>query len=67
MHEERSTVVSAESPNSFEEAIRLGVDKATEKIGPVHNAYIREQKVVVRNGHVTGYAVDLRVTYAGTD
>lgn len=55
--------VSAESDLSFEDAIRTGIRKATDSIHSVKGAWVKEQKVVVSNGEISGYRVDLKVTF----
>ncbi len=41
--------VSAESAQSFEDAIRMGIHKATDSVHGVKGAWVKEQKVVVAN------------------
>ena len=55
--------LTAESPNSFEEAIEAGIAKASQTLRNVKGAWIKEQKVVVENGRITKYRVDLKITF----
>jgi flavin-binding protein dodecin len=55
--------LTAESPNSFEEAIEAGIAKASQTLRNVKGAWIKEQKVVVENGKITEYRVDLKITF----
>lgn len=55
--------ISAESNESFEDAIRQGIEKASRTVDNIKGAWVSEQKVHVENGAVTGYRVDLRVTF----
>ncbi len=55
--------VSAESAQSFEDAIRMGIAKASDSVHGVKGAWVKEQKVVVENGEITGYRVDMKVTF----
>jgi flavin-binding protein dodecin len=55
--------ISAESPESFEAAIREGIQRATETVKNVKSAWVKEQQVVVNNGDVEAYRVDLKVTF----
>lgn len=55
--------ISSDSPQSFEDAIRKGIEKAAETVRDIKGAWVAEQKVLVENGKVTGYRVDLRVTF----
>jgi len=55
--------LSASSPKSFEDAIRLGIARATETIDDVRGAWVKEQKVVVNKGKIVEYRVDMKVTF----
>lgn len=55
--------ITAQSSESFEDAIRQGVGKASETVRNIEGAWVKEQKVVVENGNITGFRVDLKVTF----
>jgi flavin-binding protein dodecin len=55
--------ISAESPNNFEDAIVQGIAKASKSVHGIKSAWVKEQHVVVENGKVTMYRVDLKVTF----
>lgn len=55
--------ISAESPNNFEDAIVQGIAKASKSVHGIKSAWVKEQHVVVENGKVTTYRVDLKVTF----
>ena len=55
--------ISAESPESFEEAIRDGIRRASESVENIKGAWVNEQQVVVDDGKVVNYRVDLKVTF----
>ncbi len=55
--------ISTTSPKSFEDAINEGIKKASKTVNNIKGAWISEQKVVVENGAVTAYRVDMRVTF----
>lgn len=55
--------LSSESTESFEDAIRLGVQKASETIRNIKGAWVSQQQVVVDNGAVVAYRVDLKLTF----
>ena len=40
--------ISADSPTSFAEAVKVGVAKASETVHGIEGAYVKELKVVVR-------------------
>ena len=55
--------ISAESPESFEDAIRDGIQRASESVENIKGAWVNEQQVVVDDGKVVNYRVDLKVTF----
>jgi len=55
--------ITAMSEDSFEDAIGRGIGKASETVHNIKGAWVKEQKVVVENGSVSGYRVDLKVTF----
>ena len=55
--------ISAESPESFEDAIRRGILKASSTVHDIRSAWVKEQQVRVEGGHVVGFRVDLKVTF----
>jgi dodecin len=55
--------LSAESPKSFEDAIQDGITKASKTLHNIKSAWVKEQHVVVDNGKVALYRVDLKVTF----
>jgi flavin-binding protein dodecin len=55
--------LSAESPDSFEDAIRVGIAKAGETLHNIEGAYVKEQKAVVTDGQITGFRVRMQVTF----
>jgi len=57
------TEISAESPKSFEDAIVQGIGRAAKTIHNIKSAWVKEQHVVVDNGKVSMYRVNLKVTF----
>lgn len=55
--------ITAESPKSFEAAIAVGIAKAAETLKGVRSAWVKDQQVVVEAGKITGYRVNLKVTF----
>ena len=55
--------ISAESTKSFEDAIRDGIDTAAETVNNIRGAWVKEQQVMVKEGKIVGYRVDLKVTF----
>ena len=55
--------ITAQSSASFEDAIQQGIEKASETVHNIEGAWVKEQKVVVTDGKIIGYRVDLKVTF----
>ena len=57
------TEITATSGESFEDAIRQGVAKASQTVRNISGAWVKEQNVMIDNGNITGFRVDLKVTF----
>ena len=55
--------ISAESKDSFEDAIRQGIKKAGDTVKNIKGAWIKEQQVSVKDGKIDSYRVDMKVTF----
>jgi flavin-binding protein dodecin len=55
--------LTATSDQSFEDAIRQAIAKASETIHNIEGGWVKEQKVIVEDGKVKGFRVDLKVTF----
>ena len=55
--------ITATSDSSFEDAISQGIEKASETVHNIKGAWVKEQKVLVADGAVNGYRVDLKVSF----
>ncbi len=59
----RVTEISAESPDSFEDALSTGIERANQTLRNVKGAWVKEQQVTVENGKITAYRVNILVTF----
>ncbi len=55
--------ISATSEQSFEDAIRQGIERATSTLRGVTSAWIKEQEVQIRDGKATEYKVNMLITF----
>lgn len=55
--------ISAESPNSFEDAIREGIRRAGETVKNIKSAWVEDQQAEVKDGKVVSFRVHLKVTF----
>lgn len=61
------TEVTASSTISFEDALKQGIARANKTLNNVEGAWIQEQKVIVRNGEVAEYRVNMKLTFVLED
>ena len=59
--------ISATSTKSFEDAVRQGISRANKTLRHVRSAWIKEQKVRVRDGSITEFQVNMMVTFIVED
>ena len=60
----RVTEISAISETSFEDAVKVGVQRAGQTLRGLQSAWIKEQEVQLgANGQITGYKVNMLVTF----
>ena len=60
----RVTEISATSDSSFEDAIKLGLQRTTQTLRGVKSAWVKEQEVqVAGDGTIASYKVNLLVTF----
>jgi hypothetical protein len=57
------TELTASSEESFEDAIRDGIARASRTIRDIQAAWVNEQSVKVEDGVVSEYRVNMRVTF----
>jgi flavin-binding protein dodecin len=63
----RVTELSAMSSTSFEDAIETAVSRASQTLRNVTSAWVKEQRVIVEEGAITQYQVNLTVTFVLED
>ncbi|MEO6391717.1 MAG: dodecin family protein [Pyrinomonadaceae bacterium] len=61
------TEISSSSKESFDDAIRQGVARASKTLAQVTSAWVKSQKVVVTDGEVSEYRVTLKVSFVLKD
>jgi flavin-binding protein dodecin len=55
--------ITSSSKKGFEDAIQVGLARASKTIDKISGAWISEQKVMVEKGKVSEYRVTMRVTF----
>ena len=59
--------ISAASPVSFDDAVKVGIARAHQTLTNITGAWVSEMKVDVENGEVSAYRVNMKVTFVRTD
>ena len=59
----RVTEVTASSTQGFQDAFKVGIDRAASSLRNITGAEIVSQKAKIENGRVAEYRVGLRVTF----
>jgi len=63
----RVTTITARSTESFEDAIRGGVERAAQTLRNVSGAWVKEQKAEVVDGTIAAWQVTLEITFVLDD
>ena len=59
----RVTELSATSETSFEDAISQAVARATQTLRGVQGAWVKDMNVLIEDGNITGYKVNVEITF----
>ena len=59
----RVTELSATSQESFEDAINEAINRATKTLRGVEGAWVKDMNVLISDGQIRGYKVNLAVTF----
>ena len=63
----RVTEIKASSKKSFDDAVKVGVARASKTLDNVKSAWIGDQDVVVKDGKISEFRVLLKVTFVLKD
>ena len=63
----RITEISATSSESFDDAIRQGIARATRTLRNVRSAWIKEQRVEINDDQIAEYQVNMLITFVLDD
>lgn len=59
--------ISATSEIGFDDAVRMGIERAGKTLQNITGAWVSEQKVDVVDSKITAYRVNMRVTFVLSD
>ena len=57
------TEISAISEQGFEDAINQAIARATKTLRGVEGAWVKDQNVLIEDGNIVGYKVNVEVTF----
>ncbi|MEX1078275.1 MAG: dodecin family protein [Homoserinimonas sp.] len=63
----RVTTLNVRSESSFEDAVKIGIERAHKTLRGISGAWVKEQKVEATDGNITAWAVVLEVTFVLED
>ena len=61
------TEISATSPDGFEAAVKECIDRANKTLRNVQAAWVKGMNVLIEDGSIQGYKVNLEVTFVLDD
>jgi flavin-binding protein dodecin len=63
----KTTEITAQSPDGFEQAIRHGIERLTQTVRNVQSVWVKDQEIVLHNGSVRAYRVTMKATFVLED
>ncbi len=61
------TEIISSSKESFDDAVKEGISRASKTLSGITSAWVQDQQVVVKDGKVKEYRVNLKVTFVLND
>ena len=55
--------ITSSSPKSFEEAVHVGIARASKTLENIKGVWIQEQKLKINGGKIVEYRVNMKVTF----
>ncbi len=55
--------ISASSSKSFDDAIANGIERASKTLDRIQGAWVNEMKVEVEDGKISGYRVNMKISF----
>jgi flavin-binding protein dodecin len=61
------TELSAAHPDSFEAAIKEGIDRANKTLRNVQGCWVKDQNILIEDGNIRAYKVNMLITFVLED
>jgi flavin-binding protein dodecin len=55
--------ITSSSPDSFQDAIEQGIERASQTLKNIQGAWVKEQQLSIEDGKITAYRVNLMITF----
>ncbi len=55
--------VLAQSPTSFDDAVKVALDEAAKSVRGIESIYVKEMQAVVENNQITQYRINAKVSF----
>jgi len=59
----RITEITSSSPISFEEAARVGIERASKTLKNITGAWVKDQELGIKDGKVSDFRVKMKITF----
>jgi len=61
------TEISAISETGFEDAVQQAIARANKTLRNIQGAWVKDMNIMIQDGNITGYKVNLEVTFVLED
>ena len=61
------TEISANSEKGFDDAVKQAIARANKTLRNIEGAWVKDQNVMIEDGNIVGYKVNLEVTFVLED
>ena len=59
--------ITSSSSKSFDDAIKIGIERACKTLENVVSAWVQDQEVVIQKGQIAEYKVRMKITFVLKD
>jgi len=59
----RITEISSSSKKSFDHAIEEGIERAAKTIRNIEGAWVKDQKLVIKDNKISEYRVNMKISF----
>ncbi len=63
----RITEITSSSKKSFDDAIESGIERAAKTIRNIEGAWVKDQKLIIKNDKISEYRVIMKISFVLDD